>query len=98
MELGGDVQAPQQNAKSPVNMKLMFRAMSILFIPVAFTMPSGVLIYWTTTNVFGLLQRAVFHQRAVQQFLGWPLPEDIPVAKRPEVITLPPSTCAVFQG
>lgn len=90
MELGTDVPPPQQSANSSnVNMKNIFRAMGVVFVPVAFTMPAGVLIYWTTTNIFGLFQRALFQSRAVQQFLGWPLPEDMPAAKPPAEVWKP---------
>ena len=73
------------DSKSQVNMKQVFRAMSIVFIPVAFTMPAGVLVYWTTTNIFGMFQRLLLESRAVQQYLGWPMPEDMPAAQPPEV-------------
>lgn len=81
MELGSDMPVAQAGAKPQVNPKNIFRAMSIVFVPVAFTMPSGVLVYWTTTNIFGMLQRAVFELRPVQQALGWPMTEDMPQVK-----------------
>ena len=86
MEFGTETPPPQADSSKPqINMKAVFRAMSIVFIPVAFTMPAGVLVYWTTTNIFGMLQRLLFESRAVQQYLGWPMPEDMPVAKPSEV-------------
>eukprot|EP00752_Nemacystus_decipiens_P007761 g6935.t1 len=78
MELGSDMPAPQGAGKPKVNPKHMFRVMSVVFVPVTFTMPAGVLIYWTTTNIFGMLQRGLFELRPVQQALGWPMPEDMP--------------------
>lgn len=83
MELGSDMPANQGADKPKVDPKLMFRAMGIIFIPVAFTMPSGVLVYWTTTNIFGMLQRGLFELRPVQQALGWPMPEDMPQPPAP---------------
>lgn len=78
-----------QGAHKPkVNPKHIFRAMGVVFIPVTFTMPAGVLVYWTTTNIFGMLQKGLFELRPVQQALGWPMPEDMPMppqAETPEV-------------
>lgn len=74
------MQPPQRDPSKPqpMNMKNVFRAMSVIFVPVAFSMPAGVLMYWSTTNVFGLIQRGAFAVPAVQKFLGWPLPEEMP--------------------
>eukprot|EP00903_Cladosiphon_okamuranus_P015678 g14476.t1 len=83
MELGSDMPATQ-GAEPKVNQKVMFRVMSIVFVPVAFTMPAGVLVYWTTTNIFGMLQRGLFELRPVQQALGWPMPEDMPQPPKAE--------------
>ncbi|CAB1102814.1 unnamed protein product [Ectocarpus sp. CCAP 1310/34] len=83
MELGSDMPAAHGPDKPNFNPKVMFRVMSIVFVPVAFSMPAGVLVYWTTTNVFGMLQRGLFEMRPVQQALGWPLPEDMPAPAAP---------------
>lgn len=84
MELGSDMPATQGAEKPKVNPKHMFRIMGVVFVPVAFTMPAGVLVYWTTTNIFGMLQRGLFELRPVQKALGWPMPEDMPQPPKPE--------------
>ncbi|CAM9592759.1 unnamed protein product [Ectocarpus fasciculatus] len=83
MELGSDMPQAQGPDKPNFNPKVMFRVMSVVFVPVTFSMPAGVLVYWTTTNLFGMLQRALFEMRPVQQALGWPLPEDMPPPAAP---------------
>lgn len=88
MELGSDMPTTQGAEKPKVDPKHIFRAMSVVFVPLTFTMPAGVLVYWTTTNIFGILQRGLFELRPVQQALGWPMPEDMPqppTAESPEV-------------
>lgn len=72
---------PVQRQPGALDMKKIFRGMTFIFIPVAFTMPAGVLVYLCTNGVFGLFQRQLLNQRAVQQALGWPMPEDIAAAQ-----------------
>ncbi|CAN0403925.1 unnamed protein product [Hapterophycus canaliculatus] len=74
----------QGGEKPKVNPKVLFRVMSVVSIPVAFTLPSGVLLYWTTSNIFGMLQRGLLEMRPVQKALGWPMPEDMPQAAAKE--------------
>ncbi|CAN0442898.1 unnamed protein product, partial [Scytosiphon promiscuus] len=78
IELGSEMPVAQAAEKPKVNPKVMFRVMSVISIPIAFTLPSGVLLYWTTSNIFGMVQRGMLELRPVQKALGWPMPEDMP--------------------
>ncbi|CAM9872631.1 unnamed protein product [Scytosiphon promiscuus] len=78
IELGSEMPVAQGAEKPKVNPKVMFRVMSVISIPIAFTLPSGVLLYWTTSNIFGMVQRGMLELRPVQKALGWPMPEDMP--------------------
>lgn len=54
------------------------RALSLAFIPVVATMPSGVFCFWITSNLWEIARISLLHQDAVRDLLGLPLQKDLP--------------------
>lgn len=73
---------PQPAGKLPFNMQHLMRAMGIMTVPISLTMPAGVLVYWTTSNVVGMLQRVFMDSVAVRRALDIPLVSDLPHSRQ----------------
>ena len=56
-------------------MKLVFRVMPVIFLPVTVSMPTGCLLYWFTSNSFAVVQTLVIRSKRVKKALNIP---DIP--------------------
>jgi hypothetical protein len=56
----------------------------ILFAPATATLPSGVLVYWGTSSLFGHAQYFALRSAAVRSALGFPAIPNQPQAKEPE--------------
>ena len=53
--------------------RLTARTAAVAFIPLAETIPAGILLFWVTSNVFALARGAVLRANAVRSALGIPL-------------------------
>jgi len=53
-------------------MKLAFRGLGVMLIPMTAYFTKGVLVYWVANNTFSLVQGIVLRQTAVKSFLGIP--------------------------
>lgn len=53
-------------------MKMAFRGLGVMLIPMTAYFTKGVLVYWVANNTFTLLQGIVLRQTAVKTFLGIP--------------------------
>jgi len=68
VEFGAEAQPP--NPEQAERMKMFMRGMALLMLPVTVSMPSAVAVYWTTTNIVGLFQSALFRVPGVKSLLG----------------------------
>lgn len=68
VELGADG-IPQQQQKQ---MRLTFRIMAAGMIPLTLYFPSGIFVYWLTSNLFSLAQFSILRQPAVRRLVGIP--------------------------
>jgi len=70
VELGvADGMQGQPNQKG---MKLFMRGLSVALIPLTASMPSGVLMYWCSSNAFSLLQAALMKIKILKKMAGIP--------------------------
>lgn len=50
-----------------------FRTLSIVMVPIAAAVPSGLALYWTTSSAYGLVQNVVLMSPKVKKFAGVPV-------------------------
>ena len=92
IELGGEPGVEQQ-----ANMKWIMRGLALTFVPIAWSMPCAVLVYWNVNNGLSLLQAAVLKIPGAKASLGIASPAASPVvgmgsmASRPKTYAKPPS-------
>jgi len=58
-------------------MKNVFRGMCFVMIPLTYTFPTAIFLYWMTSNTFSLAQVAVLKVPAVKNYFGIPEPMTI---------------------
>lgn len=56
-------------------MKLIFRVLPVIFLPVTVSMPAGCLLYWFTSNCFAIVQTLAMRNPTIKKKLNIP---DIP--------------------
>lgn len=54
-------------------MKWAFRGFAVLMVPLAGTLPSGLFIYWITSNIWTFFQLAAMRMNPIRRVLGLPL-------------------------
>eukprot|EP00731_Ephydatia_muelleri_P034845 Em0081g10a len=69
IELGGETGVTNPQTEK---MKVFFRAMAILLIPVTATFPSGLFMYWLTSSAFSLSQILLLKLPSFRTVLGIP--------------------------
>ena len=67
-------QTPTKNSYAAYpKLRLSARCGALAFIPLASTLPAGVLLFWVTSNLFAVARGAVARTNAVRRALGVPL-------------------------
>lgn len=69
IEMGGEAGVTNPQVEK---MKIMFRAMAILLIPVTATFPSGLFMYWLTASLFSMGQILLLKVPSVRSSFGIP--------------------------
>lgn len=57
--------------------KLAARVMSVAFIPLTATLPSGVFVFWLTSNLFAIARTYIMRLNAARNLLLVPLAKDV---------------------
>lgn len=59
------------------NVRTSSRCIALAFIPVTSTLPSGIFIFWITSNIYAIAQTYIMRFDAVRRFLRIPLANEI---------------------
>jgi YidC/Oxa1 family membrane protein insertase len=80
-QLGDAGQAPGA-ALDPrqAQMKTMMKLSAFAMVPLTSSFPSGVFVYWISTNLTSIVQTILLRQPAVRSFVGMPAPAAVSVA------------------
>lgn len=73
VELGAADGMEGQAEDMKKKMKNLMRVVAVAIVPFTLSMPAGVFMYWTTSNIFSLTQTLVFKVPGVKKALGIPV-------------------------
>ena len=75
-------------------MRNMMKGAAVLMVPMTYWMPSGVFMYWITTNGIGICQTVALRQPTIRAAVGMP---PLPTAASPALLGMTPAE-AVQRG
>ncbi|BGP27355.1 preprotein translocase subunit YidC [Rhodotorula toruloides] len=88
LETGIDGSATVQTAMMR-NMKMIFRVLMVVSLPVIAYFPAALLLYWTTNNFISLVQTSLLKLPAIRTLLGIPIPPPKPQPGDPNYVPEP---------
>jgi len=68
----GSLESGVQMEQQAIMMKTFFRVMCLMIIPIGYQLPSAILVYWTTSNSFSLIQGILMRNSQVKTLLNIP--------------------------